>query len=451
MILFLLMMAADPVGGDDWKYELVHRVGQSTLRGLVLEQTPKHVRIRCVQRRPGRWTLFYTISVPKEDVRLVELLPEEDRKKLEARLDALKRERETLYALEEAIGKGTATPADVVELSKADWPGGGKALAYESTHFKLVAAGRPELAQLAAVYLDQVYEAYARFLPPRLPRGERTTIYLPASIADYQAFVKGRGLSLLNPAYYDSGRNEVVCGSDLSRLCDERDRVRAHHAKLRGQIREKRGELTKAYKGKPPASLLAPLADAEKRMAQSEEKNSSIISRARERLFQRLYHEAFHAYLGAFVYDGKKAQVPIWLNEGLAQVFETALVEAGELRVGHAERTRLLAVQQALEKKSLLSLEALLKSGADDFQIAHDSNKDGSARAYLAAWALAHYLTFEKRLLGSTALDEYATAMAREANPSSAFRTLMGKPLDEVEADWHAYLRKLRPDGSAGK
>jgi len=33
--------------------------------------------------------------------------------------------------------------------------------------------------------------------------------------------------------------------------------------------------------------------------------------------------------------------VPLWLDEGLAQIFETALVEAGELRVGHAERSRL--------------------------------------------------------------------------------------------------------------
>ena len=67
-----------------------------------------------------------------------------------------------------------------------------------------------------------------------------------------------------------------------------------------------------------------------------------------ERLFTRLYHEAFHAYLGTFVYPAQGGSLPIWFNEGLAQIFETAIVEVGELRVGHADPVRLVAVRAVL-------------------------------------------------------------------------------------------------------
>lgn len=452
LLLVMVSFHGDAPGGDGLEYEAVHRKGATTLRGLILDNNDKVVRIRCVQMQPGRPTFYFTLSVPKGEVRLVEELKPDKKKRLAAWLDGLKREREALFALEQSIGKGTATPAHLVELRPTEWPGTkGKALLYESAHFRLVAAGRPELAQLAALYLEQVYEAYARFLPPRVKKGKPTTILLPASMADYRAHVKARGLNLLNPAYYDPTRNEVVCGSDLSRLCDERDKTRRHHARLRLDIRASRADLMKAYRNNPPRSLLAPLRDAENRISRSERRNADVIARARQRLFARLYHEAFHAYLGTFVYPGEDRKVPLWLNEGLAQVFESAIVEAGELRVGHAEKARLQEAQEALEKKSLLPLLSLLRAAPKEFQFAHASGKEKAGRAYLASWALAHYLLFGRRVIGTDAFDEYVRALGREADPASAFQALVRQRLPQFEADFHAYVKKLQEDGRLGR
>ena len=450
ILLLLAALAADAPGGDEWRYDVIRRKGLPTLEGLILERSAAGIRIRCIRRRPGKPTLFFTDSVPASEIRLVEALPPAERTKLVQRLETLKKERERLHALEQSIGKGTAAPADMVEMQEVAWPEEPKrrALAYKSAHFKLVATGRSELAQLAAVYLEQVYEAYARTLPPRA-RGEPTTILL-TSLADYRAITKARKLELLNPAFYDPERNQVVCGSDLSRLMDERDKVRAHHIRLRGEIRQRRAELARAFKGKPPASLLAPLANAEKRIGVSERRNAGVLARTRERLFQRLYHESFHAYLGAFVYPGKDEAVPLWLNEGLAQVFESAIVEAGELRLGLPDRARLQAAQGALAKKTLPSLAELMRSTAKDFQVAHASARRESDRHYLASWAMAHYLTFDARLLGTSKLDAYVKALGRDADPVAAFRELVGQPLPKFEEAFRAYLSRLRPDGSVG-
>src|SRR5205814_206190 len=83
--------------------------------------------------------------------------------------------------------------------------------------------------------------------------------------------------------------------------------------------------------GKVPAELLAPMAAAEKRIVETEKANDKVFIAVRDRLFTRLYHEAFHAYLGTFVYPAREGTLPHWFNEGLAQIFETAIMEVGEL------------------------------------------------------------------------------------------------------------------------
>jgi hypothetical protein len=197
--------------------------------------------------------------------------------------------------------------------------------------------------------------------------------------------------------------------------------------------------------------MLAPMADAEKRVEGVERRNDAVLAEARRKLFQRLYHEAFHGYLNTFVYPRKDGELPLWFNEGLAQIFETAIVEAGELRVRHADEPRLTGVRRAIKDKQLMPLADLLRSEARDFQMAHAGEKQESDRHYLAAWALAFHLTFEQGVLGTKALDDYVATLKRGTDPLLAFRDLVGKPLPEFEKEFQAYLGRLRPDGTATK
>jgi hypothetical protein len=399
--------------------------------------------------------VVFTEAVPRSDISRMVLLDAADREVLQQRLEALKRERETLATslrLLDPRMKGSRS-GDAFDLRPAAWPPDDKvkALGYQSTYFHLIANSQPELAHLAAIHLEQVYAAYARFLPPRA-KAAPTTILITRSLGEYQALAKARGLNLFNPAFYDPGRNQIVCGSDLERLCDELKKTRAHHTNLLAKIKERRAELMRAYKNKVPAELLAPLADAEKRIAGSEKRNDDRFTRVRQRLFQLLYHEAFHAYLVTFVYPAREGPLPHWFNEGLAQIFETAIVEVGELRVGHADAERLAAVRKALKAPAtLLPLADLLRSEPKHFLVAHASDQQVSDRYYLASWALAFYLTFEKRLLGTKELDDYVHALRRGVDPLLAFRDLVGKPLANFEKEYLEYLGKLRADGTTGK
>jgi hypothetical protein len=453
LLLVPLALPADPPGGGEWKLDVVHRKGGEPLRGLIVEDARDHVTIRCVSRKPGRPTMLFTVKVPRGDVSRLEELSKEDRDQLQGRLEALKREYDSLAERLRALDPGakSSPPADALELQRVGWPGDdkAKALRYGSTYFELVANTRPELARLAAIHLEQVYAAYARALPPRAAGAAPTTILLTRSLAEYHAMALARGLKLVNPAFYDPARNQVVCGADLEKMCDDLEAVRDHHVRLRAAMKDRRAELARAYRNKPPAELLAPLADAEKRIDAAERRNDQAFAEARARLFQQLYHEAFHAYLGTFVYPAKDGPLPLWFNEGLAQIFETALVEAGELRVRHAHEPRLAAVRKALGEGKLMPLADLLRSEPRDFQMAHAGERPDSDRHYLAAWALAFYLTFERGVLGTRALDEYVAAAKRGTDPLLAFRDLVGAPLAEFEKGFVSYLGRLRPDGTA--
>lgn len=454
----LLAAQAGLPGTDGWKYDTVYRHKGPPLKGLIVEQGANHVLMKCIARRPGRPTIAFPEWLPRKEIARIVLAAPADRELLARRLESLGRDYKDLEARLKAIVPGSRTdplPSSGISLRQTTWIGDAKipALAYDSTYFRLVSSAHPAVIELAAIHLEQVYAAYAHMLPARVGNGklQPTTIILVRSLADYQSFARDQGWSLRNPAFYDPAANRIVCASDLERLSNELERCRRHHERLRAELKKTEAELTEAYHGaaKIPPEMLTPINQARRQMQAFDERNEREFKVARERLFQRLFHEAFHAYLANFVYPPAEGEVPRWLNEGLAQIFETAIVEVGELRVGHAESTRLTAVRGALARGELLPIVELLKAQPRQFLVAHASERPESDRAYLASWALAFHLTFERRLLGTPALDAYIRALHGGTDPMVAFRELVGQPLDQFEKDYLSYLTKLKPDGSA--
>jgi hypothetical protein len=297
--------------------------------------------------------------------------------------------------------------------------------------------------------MEQVFTAYVRCLPPRDQTPRRITILLTQSLAEYGALVRERGYNILNPAFYDPANNQVVCGSDLERLSQELSKAREYHDRLRAELKSRRAELVRIYNRQVPPELLKPVDESLKRIKLAVERNDKVFKNSHSRFLQRLCHEAFHGYLAECVFGDKKLRVPSWLDEGLAQIFETALVDGGELRIGHPDPERRGRAQAALKKGELLPLAALLKASPRQFQVAHAQDKQGSDRHYLAAWALAFYLTFDRQVLGTPAFDEYLRALQREVEPLEAFQTLTGQSLADFEKHFHLYLKHLGEGGTS--
>jgi hypothetical protein len=362
-----------------------------------------------------------------------------DRSLLAARLKAL-----------DPSGKGEAIRMEQLELKPAAWiaAGRGEALGYASVYFTLVSNARQDIVRRAALRLEQIYTAFARFLPAKCQGAKPTTIVLVRSLAEYQAILKEKGRTILNPAFYDPEGNQVLCACDLEELGDELERIRQQHQQQLDDLRKLEADLNKQYKGRIPPGILDEIASRRQKIKNTNAKNDKVFQTATRQLFRTLYHEAFHAYLGTFVYPPAKADVPRWLNEGLAQIFETAIVEAGELRVGHADPDRLGRTKAAARTDRLVPLADLLRAGPKQFLVAHASDQQVSDRYYVNSWALAFYLTFDRRLLGTTALDHYVQSLKQGTDPVKAFEELVQVPLSDFEADFSRYLLQLRENGS---
>src|SRR5687767_10739803 len=183
-------LADSPPLTPDWKFDVLTLKKGPIHKGLLLDDGPDRVRFQIVGRVPGRPTVKFTVVFGRDEVARLDKLPDADRAVLRARLEEIDPESE-------------ARRLDKLDLRRVDWQGkAGAGLRYDSDYFSLLSDAPEEVVRRAAYRLENVYAAYARFLPPRFPGGSPTVIHVHQSFAAYQKAIPG-GETLRNPAFYD--------------------------------------------------------------------------------------------------------------------------------------------------------------------------------------------------------------------------------------------------------
>jgi hypothetical protein len=443
--------AEPPLGQSVWTFDVLYLKNGAKFQGLLVAEEPEGYVFRVVLRRPGRPTSTLTTFFAKGEVQRLQRLSESERAMLRDRLAEL-----------DPSGQGEQQRMEAVELVTDDWPGlPGQARRYESEHFILISTGSEELTRRTAVRLEQLYTAFVRFFPPQVNDAVPTRIWLAVSEEEYRLLLRSMNLPpLLNPALYEPHGNQIVCGSPWRELGQQLQTARVHHSQHLAALARQEMELRRLYRRPELDRHLAVLERERKRIYQAERLNTQQFEAATARIFPLLYHEAFHAYIGTFVYPplpveqvraGRgTGELPRWLNEGLAQIFESAVIEAGELRADAPQVERLHRVQDWLRGREggpLLPLQELLNAGPSLFATVHTDQKAQTHRAYLTSWALAYYLTFTRRRLTTPEFRNYLIAVNSGADPQQAFCEWVGQPLQVFEREFHADLLRLQRNG----
>jgi len=448
---------AQPPGAATWTFDEIVLTNKAKFQGLILAEGTDRIRFQTVRRQPGRPTVTLTDTFHHSEIAKVHRLPEAERQLLRERLAEL-----------DPTGRSEQERMESLTLATAAWLGRPReAKRYDSDFFILLSGASDEVTRRAAVRLEQLYTAFARVLPPKFS-GRPTTVLLAPDAEQYRTLLGQAGLpALLNPAIFDPQGFRVICGSELRRLGTELQTARAEHRKQLAAVDLYEQNVRKLYKSsKLDLERNLEQAARERRRVQTADRaNDEKFNRATAKLFSVLYHEAFHAYVSTFVYRtlpredvlaGKgTGELPRWFNEGLAQVFETSVVEAGELRADHADPGRLTRIKGLLRAKSteegLVPLSDLLVAGRELFRAAHADEAAAADRAYLSCWGLAHYLTFGRRVLGTPEFERYLQSINTASDPRKAFETLVGQNLASFERGWHSHLLRLQPDGTLAK
>ncbi|HEV8060911.1 MAG TPA: DUF1570 domain-containing protein [Gemmataceae bacterium] len=415
VLLVLSANAASTLPADDWQFDLIHTRNGKVHQGLLVAETTEYVKFWRIIRVPGRPTRRMFWSYETSDITKIERLSDDQRHVLEERIRALDPDHE----------KQCMERLKLLPTAWGGEPNGG--LCYRSDYFLLVSDAREEIVRRAAFRLERIYAALARFMPPRR-MAPPTRILLVRSQQEYQTLLAKRGLHFLNPAFYDRDRQEIVCACDLERFGEELAAAQLRHRQNRERLRAQERALEREHRGNIPQKLMKPLNQQFAALDEADRTNEHQFEESSKRFFETLYHEACHAYVATFVY-AKTDKMPSWLQEGLAQIFESAILDGMEFRVGHLDAARVERLRTAGRRGDLPGLLGLLRAGPRQFMANHTQEKSATDSYYLSAWALAHYLVFDRELLGSAELDRYVTALEGGADPLAAFEQLVDEPI----------------------
>jgi len=436
-----------------WQLERLLLNDGTEYRGLIQARRESEYDFAEIVQPPGQPMYAVLRGIPLDSIKTVQRLPAADHEKLVDRFNAF-RNRAVIEA-------GRIDQVDL-HLETRD---GVTFRVYRGDWFELWSTTDDEPTRRCVVRLEQIFRAYRTILPPRTkPRGA-LQVYLYGSLAEYQARLRQLDLKLENAAFYAPSQRMIVAGSELTSFARRLTEVRSQSALAQKEFVRLDREFTKGLavlsnelksKGFSPDEIAAELshrkANWKNEMKASldavqtaQRQNEAKFAEVTGQMFVRLYHEAFHAYLDHFVFPHDQHHVPRWLNEGLAQIFESGQLEGELLRIDAPAPERLTAMRQDLTQFGRMPLSEMLIAADAPFLVPHAYQAVADdERMYLYAWWLAWYLTFDRDVLSSEALRAYLDPAARKVDPIQRLERLVGQPLAEFERDWWQSLERRR-------
>jgi len=148
-----------------------------------------------------------------------------------------------------------------------------------------------------------------------------------------------------------------------------------------------------------------------------------------------LYHEAFHQFV-----DGRVADIPKWLDEGLAEFFGGCTIEGGRVaRSGLVHEDRLRDVRRFVASGAgpVPFPRLMLESGSEFYSGA-------VAAKYAQAWSLIHFFELGAPAEVKERWRRYVSLLRGGAASKRAFEEAWsGTPWEELQAAWWAYVKGL--------
>lgn len=146
--------------------------------------------------------------------------------------------------------------------------------------------------------------------------------------------------------------------------------------------------------------------------------------------FHTLYHEYTHALLRLNFSD-----LPIWLNEGLAEFFGNSTLGDKEIKTGTIDPGHLYLLNQS----KLIPIETLLEV---DHRSPYYNEKDRASVFYAESWAVVHFLMVDEEARQKQLLKNFLSAWQKSGNQLDAAREAFGD-LKQFGKRIEAYARQV--------
>jgi hypothetical protein len=144
---------------------------------------------------------------------------------------------------------------------------------------------------------------------------------------------------------------------------------------------------------------------------------------------RKVFHEGTHWFMSV-----QNRPNPLWLEEGLAEVFSTFAVTNGHVEWGRMIKSHLAVLGPILP----VPLEKLLVTGHTEL-FADESSRTGYF--YAESWLFVHFLMFGHHDFPRSALADYKVFLSSGVAPNLAFQRAFGRTYAKMEDQLFDYLR----------
>lgn len=418
--------------------------------GLIESVDEQWVHLVEIKRHPGRPASLVVRPIERSAVVGMVRLPESEREELQERVAALAFRAQIEAAQMEAVGLDKRIENGITTFS------------YSGRWFLLETDLPEEIARRVVVRLEQVFSAYRQLLPPRRERPRALRIRIFSSRMEYEEALRRYEVRLANPAVFLPRENLVLAGAELGQFAVQLNQLQQEHARLRQELIQLRRQMTKKLEelGRKlrqegvPRQEAAKILQRERAVLENQisqkmneiqrvdRKNAELFSKIMLQTLRQLYHEAFHAYMENYLFPSKEHPTPLWLQEGLAMLFQEGVLEADTLRIDALSEEAAAVIRQDRRRGRTMTFGQLLEAGPAEFLQTPGQTSSASNRYYAYAWAGVYYLCQTGKLRPG-GLEDYLSPAGQAAPAGERFRRLVGKTVEEWDRDWQNFLRSL--------
>lgn len=162
----------------------------------------------------------------------------------------------------------------------------------------------------------------------------------------------------------------------------------------------------------------------------------------RDQVYSMLQHEGFHQFANTKLGQN----LPLWVNEGLAEYFGAAIVVDGDVRLGIVDGDRVNIIRDALESNRALSFRELMGIESAQWQQNMTSGSAKGGLQYDQSWATVHFLIHGDRGKYKNAFGEYLVLISRGRTHDESFAQTFGDDTKPFEKRWEKFIDEVEPD-----
>ncbi len=166
-------------------------------------------------------------------------------------------------------------------------------------------------------------------------------------------------------------------------------------------------------------------------------------NRSHDYMLEVLQHEGFHQFANAYI----GGDLPVWVNEGLAEYFGDGLLVGSGMKLGLATDNRVKTVRHMIRENTAIGFDELLDISSQQW---HDNMLNGSPRGamqYDQSWSIVHFLIHGDGGRYRRAFEKYLQLVSQGRLSSKAFRqAFQTEDTTAFRKRWEQYIHDLKPD-----